>query len=115
MLCMLDSSISPQLRKGVVEFYILGLVADSPMYGWELSARLQSDGLIAGIGTLYPLLTRLQARGALSSQFAKSLSGPTRKYYSATEKGAEELAEFARTWIPFSAAIDSMMERFARG
>ena len=45
--------VGAQLRKGVVEYCILGLLATEPTYGWKLSEALVSRGLIASIGTLY--------------------------------------------------------------
>ena len=46
------------MRKGVVEYCVLGLLAREPMYGWQLADALTASGLIASIGTLYPLLAR---------------------------------------------------------
>jgi PadR family transcriptional regulator PadR len=47
------ADVGAQLRKGVVEYCVLGLLSRETMYGWQLSERLVSAGLIASIGTLY--------------------------------------------------------------
>lgn len=92
------SGIGTQLRKGVAEFCILGLLETAPMYGWELAARLQDMEIIASIGTLYPLLTRLRDRGSVTTVTVPSDSGPPRKYYSLTDVGRVELKRFRDQW-----------------
>lgn len=54
-----------QLRRGVVEYCVLGFLAAEPMYGWQLASALTERDLIASIGTLYPLLGRLRDRGLI--------------------------------------------------
>lgn len=54
-----------QLRRGVVEYCVLGFLAAEPMYGWQLASALTKRDLIASIGTLYPLLGRLRDRGLI--------------------------------------------------
>lgn len=98
-----------QLRKGVVEYCILGLLADEPMYGWQLSERLTADGLIASIGTLYPVLTRLRDRGHIEAFEERSESGPVRKYYRLTRVGKKELRVFAGQWPAFTRAVENII------
>ena len=45
--------------------------------------------------TLYPILRRLKAQGSLS-EYAQEHGGRTRKYYTITEQGRRQLAEFAQ-------------------
>lgn len=94
-----------QLRKGVVEYCVLGLLAREPMYGWQLSERLIEHGLIASIGTLYPVLTRLREKGLVSSYEEASGSGPVRRYYRPTEAGTAYLNAFRTQWAPFAATV----------
>ncbi len=101
--------LGTQFRKGVAEFCILGLLSKEPMYGWELSTRLQADGLIASMGTLYPLLGRLRDRGSITSSIVPSKSGPSRKYYSLTPRGVAELDSFTRAWFPFVSTVSSVL------
>jgi len=60
-----DTAIS-QLRRGVIEFCVLALLAEDERYGVELVQKLAAeDGLVTTEGTLYPLLGRLRTpRGA---------------------------------------------------
>lgn len=100
---------TPQLRKGVVEHCILGAIATKPVYGWELADRLQRAGMIASIGTLYPVLTRLRERGLIAAFEHASGVGPVRKYYRITKSGMEELVAFRVNWKQFSRAVDEIV------
>ncbi|MBC7402948.1 MAG: PadR family transcriptional regulator [Microbacteriaceae bacterium] len=101
--------VGAQLRKGVVEYCILGLLATEPTYGWKLSEGLVSRGLIASIGTLYPILSRLRAQGLVSSFDKQSDAGPSRRYYRVTESGHRQLAAFRTHWGPFARTVHELV------
>lgn len=93
------------MRKGVVEYCVLGLLAREPMYGWQLSEELTGAGLIASIGTLYPLLGRLRDNGWVSTFDQPSGSGPVRRYYRLTDVGIQQLERFRAQWAPFARVV----------
>lgn len=99
------AEVGPQLRKGVVEYCVLGLLSREPMYGWQLSEALTDAGLIASIGTLYPLLGRLRDNGWVSTFAQPSESGPVRKYYRLTPAGVDQLDRFRAQWLPFARVV----------
>ena len=103
------SDIGAQLRKGVVEFCILGILQREPAYGWKLAEQLIDRGMIASIGTLYPVLGRLREKGlvAISEQAAES--DRPRKYYSLTPAGVRQLAEFSAQWQPFTSTVSDLV------
>lgn len=101
--------VGAQIRKGVVEYCALGLLSREPMYGWRLSEELVSLGMIASIGTLYPVLGRLKDRGLITSYPGESGSGPVRKYYKLTPSGQAELGEFRRQWEPFTRSVQAIV------
>ncbi|UBH05251.1 PadR family transcriptional regulator [Leucobacter sp. Psy1] len=105
----MTTDVGTQLRRGVVEYCVLGLVAEAPKYGWELSEALVAHNLIASIGTLYPLLARLRDRGWIEAFHEHSTSGPTRKYYRLTTLGAEHLQAFRAQWAPFTRTVDTII------
>ena len=107
MLCM-TSDVGAQLRKGVVEYCVLGLLQHAPAYGWKISERLVDLGLIGSIGTLYPLLARLRAQGMIVAHADESDSARPRKYYTLTEEGAAHLLQFREQWRPFARAVDAV-------
>ncbi len=102
---MIVSDVGAQLRKGVVEYCVLGHLEREPMYGWQLSERLVSAHMIASIGTLYPMLSRLRTQGLVTSYDEASASGPVRKYYRLTPQGSSQLETFRRQWEPFAATV----------
>ena len=110
-----DSWIS-QIRKGVVEIAILGLLARGEMYGSELVTTLSLQPELAiSAGTIYPLLARLRRAGVIESVWRESPVGPPRKYYTLTAAGREELAGMATAWDSVSAGINAVLEGRARG
>ncbi|MRG58874.1 PadR family transcriptional regulator [Agromyces sp. CFH 90414] len=100
-----------QLRRGVAEQCVLGLLRERARYGWELAETLGEHGLVASIGTLYPLLARLRSRGLVEAFERESETGPTRKYYRLTDAGRRELAAFRGQWAEFSRTVDDLLGR----
>lgn len=101
--------VGSQMRKGVVEYCVLGLLAREPMYGWQLAEALTEAGLIASIGTLYPLLGRLRDNDWVSTFDLPSGSGPVRKYYRLTDAGTAQLAHFRVQWMPFARVVTGLI------
>ena len=87
-----------QMRKGVLEYCILNLLAGKDAYASDLIDELKSARMIVVEGTLYPLLTRLKNAEMLGYRWEESTSGPPRKYYTLTDKGREVLKELEATW-----------------
>jgi PadR family transcriptional regulator PadR len=105
----MTADVGAQLRKGVIESCILGLLSREPMYGWQLSEPLITSGMIASIGTLYPVLSRLRAQGLVSSYDQTSDTGPVRKYYRLTDAGMRQLEAFREQWGPFTRTVQNLV------
>lgn len=100
-----------QLRRGVVEACILGLLSREPMYGWQLADRLINDGAIIGsIGTLYPVLTRLREHRDVTTYEVPSDAGPPRRYYELTPTGRQRLHTFRDEWSTFTTAVSALIQ-----
>lgn len=91
-------NIKSQMRKGVLEYCILGILNQKDSYTSSIIAELKEAKMIVVEGTLYPLLIRLKNQGALSYRWEESPQGPPRKYYSITEKGKLQLLEMDEAW-----------------
>ena len=68
----MESRFSRQMKKGVLEMLVLGLVCEQPGHGYELLNRLavRSGGFLhTREGTLYPILYRLEDDGFISSSW----------------------------------------------
>ncbi len=99
------------LRKGALEYCLLALLDEKEMYGMELAQQLGGLGLIAGEGTIYPLLSRLRRAGLVTSQLVIPDAGRSRRYYALTAEGRSSLAVFARLWSPFAASVTALIEK----
>lgn len=96
-------SIRDQIRKGSTDTLILGLLAERPMYGYEIAKELErrSNGYFeTKEGLLYPALHRMQKSGWLSSQW-QVVDGRRRKYYALTAAGRQILGEQIAEWDEF--------------
>ena len=82
-----------QMRKGILEYCILTILAKKDLYTSNIINALKENDLIVVEGTLYPLLTRQKNAGLLSYRWEESTQGPPRKYYSLTETGRAYLKE----------------------
>jgi len=99
----------PQVRKGLLEFMILEIVATRVSYGYEIASRLKA-ALRAEIaeGTLYPLLKRLVRDELVTTQWVTdSQSGP-RKYYQVTKLGTQVLLRMRQEWAVIQAAREEL-------
>ncbi len=100
-----------QLRKGVLELAILGLLRAHESYGGEIVTALAArPGLDASAGTVYPLLSRLKTSGLVDTRWAESTSGPPRKYYQLSAAGQAALTDGTQAWRGLVHALDSLLE-----
>jgi len=105
----IDNTAS-QMRKGVLEFCILSVIKQGEAYPSDIIDKMKAANLNILEGTLYPLLTRLKNAALLSYRWEESTSGPPRKYFSLTEKGAEFYKELESTWFELANAEEAQIE-----
>lgn len=106
----IDNTAS-QMRKGVLEFCILSVIKLGEAYPSDIIDIMKSANLHILEGTLYPLLTRLKNAELLTYRWVESNSGPPRKYFSLTEKGAKFYEELAATWKELADAVETITGR----
>ncbi|MGD1981798.1 MAG: PadR family transcriptional regulator [Flavobacteriales bacterium] len=94
-----------QMRKGILEYCILGILDSSDAYASDIIEQLKEAKLIVVEGTLYPLLTRLKNAGLLEYRWEESSSGPPRKYYSLSDSGRAFQKELKMTWEDLQSAV----------
>jgi len=77
------------------EIALLGLIAEKPQYGYELNHVIKARGMRhwteIGFSSIYYVLNKLEKRGLVQSKVEKQESIPTRRVYSITKKGKEQL------------------------
>ena len=105
-------SLRSQLLKGILDGCVLSVIEKEPIYGYELSKKLQAAGLQdVSEGTIYPVLLRLQKNGLIRGEMQPSVSGPNRKYYFLTESGRETLAAIALEWEQVVVPVNVLLKR----
>jgi len=91
-------NVRAQMRKGVLEYCILSILAQKEAYASTIIEDLKAANMIVVEGTLYPLLIREKNQGLLTYRWEESPQGPPRKYYMITEKGRSQLSEMDGAW-----------------
>jgi PadR family transcriptional regulator, regulatory protein AphA len=80
-----------------LKFALLGLLAESPKYGYEIKRRF--DGALGNVwsvsyGQLYPTLRRLSELGWVTKKTEPGKKAAEKNIYSITEKGRKKLDEW---------------------
>jgi PadR family transcriptional regulator PadR len=96
------------IRKGLLEFLILKIIASDKVYVADMLARLSDTEFATQEGTLYPLLSKLRREGLVDYEWQESDAGPPRKYYELTAKGKAQLAELNAYWKDINATIGQL-------
>ena len=97
-----------QMRKGVLEYCILGILSKGDAYASDIILRLKGAELIVVEGTLYPLLTRLKNAELLEYRWEESNAGPPRKYYRLSAQGRAFQLELKGTWENLNSAVEQL-------
>jgi len=98
-------------RIGAVSMWLLLLLSEKPMYGYEIIRELEkrfSGFWKPKTGTIYPALEKLEKEGLLTSTIEFREGGPDRKHYALTEKGKTELSES----MQYMTKTMEMLERY---
>lgn len=99
-----------QLRKGLVELAVLGVLREGEAYGYQILQRLNEvDGLAITESTVYPILARLSQDGLVKVRAAPSPSGPPRRYYNLTPLGRSRLREMTDHWQRIQTSLNGLL------
>lgn len=101
-------NIRSQMRKGVLEYCILCILALKEAYASAIIEELKAANMIVVEGTLYPLLIREKNQGYLTYRWEESPQGPPRKYYVITDKGRSLLQEMDAAWSEIVTTIETL-------
>lgn len=83
------------LELGAIRAHILHHASRAPVYGSWMLEELGRHDYALSYGTLYPALHKMEEEGLLVMEDRVD-GGRVRKYYTATEKGLEELVRVRR-------------------
>ena len=104
---------SPSLLQGTLDLIVLQLLKSEPTNGYELAQRIEAisrEALSINAGSLYPALSRLEARDLVSAKWEESKTGRRVKVYSVTASGRKELVEQREEWARFAGALSAILK-----
>lgn len=106
---MVDEFISKwlsQVKKGVLSYLVLCVLAKGEFYGYELMEEIKNYSKIdIAEGTLYPLLNRLKKEKMVDSKWVEQESGIPRKYYHVTKQGMKALEGMHDHWEDLNVSL----------
>ena len=79
-----------RLRRGILKFVLLKLLAETPRHGYDLIRAFREKGWGGGAGSVYPLLGALEAAGLIVGR-----EEGERRTYEISDKGRRLLEEHA--------------------
>ncbi|HEY5494812.1 MAG TPA: helix-turn-helix transcriptional regulator [Candidatus Anoxymicrobiaceae bacterium] len=97
--------------------YILLLLAEEPVHGYELLGRLAEFGVDQAStdpSILYRVLRMMESEGLTSSKLDPSGSGPARKVYHLTDEGREVLDMWAAKLKQMTSFFEGFGKRYAK-
>lgn len=103
--------IRSQIARGSGELAILALLAEQPLYGFEISRQIgerTGGALKFTLASLYPLLYEMEKRGWLEARWQANQAGRDRRYYRLTAAGRRQLAPLREEWHSFFRALDAL-------
>jgi transcriptional regulator len=92
---------------------ILKALQRDAMHGFGLSQRIRAmsrDVFQVEMGSLYPALCRLEARGWIKGAWGVSDANRKARFYSLTAAGRRQLREEADKWAVLSSTISLMLK-----
>src|SRR5579862_4098271 len=87
---MANGGTDRDLYSGLIRLHILHHAAKEPVFGLGMIEELARHGYRISPGSLYPLLSRLEAKGYLRSDYERK-GKSLRKVYRATREGRKAL------------------------
>jgi DNA-binding PadR family transcriptional regulator len=101
------AKLEADLRRGVLVLAVLSGLR-TQQYGYSLRQTLAEAGLPIEEGTLYPLLRRLEAQGALESAWNTDGTSP-RRYYWLSDDGRRLLSALSESWRRQVGVLDKLL------
>jgi PadR family transcriptional regulator PadR len=101
-----------ELKKGSPELLILALLEEDDRHGYEIGKLIEtrSDGRLQfRIGSLYPVLCRLEEKGFIKGRWVEPSVGPRRRYYHLSKKGRTFLKQERETWEAYVSAVNQII------
>lgn len=96
-----------KIESSLLDACTLAILSRSDTYGYEITQSMKK-AIVVSESTLYPVLRRLQKNG-LCRTYDEPYQGRNRRYYSITEEGRQQLAEYKVQWKEYRMAIETFL------
>ena len=100
---------SRELKKGSTDMLVLSLLESRARHGYEIGKLIESASggqLRFRIGSLYPVLRRLEDKGLISGRWVERSGERRRRFYKLTPAGRKALARERNLWKQFVVAVN---------
>ena len=96
----IQKEVQVKLAKGLLDLIVLQFLSTQPMHGYQIITKIRkSYGVYFGPSTIYPLLTTLEKKGFVNSEWNMKTERP-RKVYKLTTEG-HNLLNFTENSLNF--------------
>ena len=100
-----------ELKRGSADLMILAMLEARARHGYEIAKLIddRSDGVLRfHVGSLYPMLYRMERRGWIDGKWIEKSGQRRRRYYRLTSAGRRVLAEQRTSWRELLKALQSV-------
>jgi PadR family transcriptional regulator len=100
-----------ELKRGSADLMILAVLEARARHGYEIAKLIddRSDGVLRfHVGSLYPMLYRMERRGWIEGKWIEKSGQRRRRYYKLTTSGRRVLAEQRTSWRELLKALQSV-------
>lgn len=107
------SMFNRELKKGSAELLVLSLIEARPRHGYEIGKLIEqrSAGKIHfRIGSLYPILCRLEGKGLISGRWVEKAGERRRRFYRLTAEGRKVLVAERGVWQQFVVTVNQIVK-----
>jgi transcriptional regulator len=108
----IPSVFGRELKKGSTEMLILALIEARARHGYEICKLIETRSggrLKFRVGSLYPILCRLEDRGFIAGRWVEKSGERRRRFYRLTAAGRAALAEQRTAWDDFTQAVNQVV------
>jgi PadR family transcriptional regulator len=97
-----------ELKRGSADLMILAVLEERQRHGYEIAKLIddRSEGVLRfHVGSLYPMLYRMERRGWIEGKWLEKAGQRRRRYYKITAPGRKVLIEQRSSWHELLTAL----------
>ncbi|MGB2713538.1 MAG: PadR family transcriptional regulator [Vicinamibacterales bacterium] len=97
-----------ELKRGSADLMILAVLEERARHGYEIAKLIddRSNGVLRfHVGSLYPMLYRMERRGWIDGKWIEKSGQRRRRYYRLTAQGRKVLLEQRTSWHELLTAL----------